>query len=818
MKSKSFLIKAAATALVLTAGAVTAETHAQTSVGYWNIYPQYSSSSVSNVVDTGSKMFYLTMGKLHSFDTVTQESYSYNSNNKLNDNNITKIFHFPQINSILIAYDNGNLDLLDIKNDHVSNMGDIADANLNYEKTINDAFYHKGSIYVATSFGIVVFDAARHYVTESGIYGQSINTVFASRDKLYIIVKDENTMRWSPIAERHNKIDKFEIFNQWSAATSTVPFGEAIVQISDNGIVNAYKNRANSDYDFDLTITDFKPVQPLIPNADGTVTVVTDSDIITLSPDADPQDNYVSSRMAIPSAIKGTSIGTPDSGNTIWSFANTGISRYSVGADGSLTVLVDKIKPEATSVSPIYLMAGSKGGENLYMTMVGLSGKRPSGGGGYIDPLNVNRLASDNSLHEIYPTDENGKNLCYASNRIVVDPKNPNRLFVASMWSGLVVINNDEVEHVFTTANAPFILWWDNMGTKGGNVQDVFFDREGNLWVGCNTVNTQSNISVYNMLPARFVNGDLSAVTKEDWQPAPDRGKYNPAWDMSSVYSSKGDKMISFSDKWQGAMYVYDMKGTPGNTADDDFYTLSAISDQDNKSFKPTYWVCGVEEQRGRLWVGTTSGVVEVTDPRTLGSADFRITRIKVPRNDGTNYADYLLESDRVNCIAVDPSNRKWIATEASGVYLVSENGDKIIEHFTAENSPLPTNAVYSVYCNPSNNMVYFGTGQGLLSYTSSAAPAAEDYSDVYAYPNPVRPDFSGWITVKGLKDNSLVKIADAAGNVFFQTRSEGGMIVWDGCRPDGQRVPSGVYFVFASTGGENENKDGAVTKIMIIR
>ena len=96
------------------------------------------------------------------------------------------------------------------------------------------------------------------------------------------------------------------------------------------------------------------------------------------------------------------------------------------------------------------------------------------------------------------------------------------------------------------------------------------------------------------------------------------------------------------------------------------------------------------------------------------------------------------------------------------------------------------------------------------------SAPAADDFSDVYAYPNPVKPDFTGWITIKGLKDNSLVKIADAAGNVFFQGRSEGGMMVWDGCNAAGERVKSGVYYVFASQ-SDGDDKSGAVTKIMVI-
>ena len=187
-----------------------------------------------------------------------------------------------------------------------------------------------------------------------------------------------------------------------------------------------------------------------------------------------------------------------------------------------------------------------------------------------------------------------------------------------------------------------------------------------------------------------------------------------------------------------------------------------------------------------------------------------------VPRNDGTIYGDYLLGTELIFGIAVDPSNRKWIATRTSGVYLVSADGTKIISNYTTDNSPLPSNIVEGVTCDPNSNTVYFGTPYGIASFLSDSAPASDDYSDVYAYPNPVRPEYTGWITVKGLMDNSLVKIADIAGNVFFQGRSEGGMISWDGCDASGRRVRSGVYLVLASQGDDN-GSSGVATKIMVV-
>ena len=206
-----------------------------------------------------------------------------------------------------------------------------------------------------------------------------------------------------------------------------------------------------------------------------------------------------------------------------------------------------------------------------------------------------------------------------------------------------------------------------------------------------------------------------------------------------------------------------------------------------------------------------------MTDLSKVTSSTITVNHLKVPRNDGTGLADYLLDGMQVNCIAVDNSNRKWIATD-SGVYYVSEDGNQILDHFTSDNSILPSNVVYAAACDPTSNSVYFGTASGVVEYNSTSSPGSDNYDNVVAYPNPVRPDYTGWITIKGLMEDSLVKIADAHGNVFHQGRSNGGMYVWDGCNSEGRRVKTGVYYVFAShSSGDGGGSDAVVTKIMVV-
>jgi hypothetical protein len=120
------------------------------------------------------------------------------------------------------------------------------------------------------------------------------------------------------------------------------------------------------------------------------------------------------------------------------------------------------------------------------------------------------------------------------------------------------------------------------------------------------------------------------------------------------------------------------------------------------------------------------------------------------------------------------------------------------------------------VYVHPQTKSVFMGTANGLVEYNGSSAPAQEDYSDVYVYPNPVKPDYTGWITIKGLMDYSYVKVADTQGNIIYSTRSAGGMITWDGCDSNGNRVKAGVYKVYASQ-DENTSLVTPVAKIIVV-
>ncbi|MDP1802230.1 MAG: T9SS type A sorting domain-containing protein, partial [Bacteroidota bacterium] len=81
-------------------------------------------------------------------------------------------------------------------------------------------------------------------------------------------------------------------------------------------------------------------------------------------------------------------------------------------------------------------------------------------------------------------------------------------------------------------------------------------------------------------------------------------------------------------------------------------------------------------------------------------------------------------------------------------------------------------------------------------------------------YPNPVRSNYAGTVFVRGLIDNSVVKIVDQSGNLVWETKSQGGQIEWPIKTLSGNRVSSGVYVVYAAT---TTGEQKAVSKILVI-
>jgi hypothetical protein len=324
-----------------------------------------------------------------------------------------------------------------------------------------------------------------------------------------------------------------------------------------------------------------------------------------------------------------------------------------------------------------------------------------------------------------------------------------------------------------------------------------------NLWV------VNSGRDVVNNLHVLTASGEWKALNYSE---------LNDKTNLSrSVIDSRGWLWITSSWQLDDGIFCLDTNNTPLEQSDDRHRFISQLTDQNGTLLTHKGIYCVAEDRDGDIWLGTGDGPLRLSSPEDFFEDDFRCERIKVARNDDSSLADYLLANNRINDIVVDAANRKWMATDANGLYLLSEDGTETLKHFTTDNSPLPSNSVTALAMDHAKGTLYIGTLNGIVSYQTEATEGESNFrkESVYAYPNPVRPDYGGAVTIAGLMNNSDVKITDAAGGLVYEGTSTGGQITWNLRNKSGRRVSSGIYFVLAA---DENGASGIVTKIAVIR
>lgn len=387
------------------------------------------------------------------------------------------------------------------------------------------------------------------------------------------------------------------------------------------------------------------------------------------------------------------------------------------------------------------------------------------------------------------------------NNTLAIDPKDAEHVFVGGK-TGLYEFQNGQLKAYYNKDNS-LLHGAIDRGKELGNdyvlVNGLCFDNEGNLWI----LNSQSNQENLLRLSA---DGKMTSHYKDRLT------------DDGIGLSYMGNLM---QDSHQLLWFCNDHFNTPGlfsyQPSTDELKSYTRLINEDGVTLKINAVHCMAEDANNNLWIGTTVGPL-LLERAQMGDPDNAVfNQIKVPRNDGTNLADYLLSGSDITCMAIDGAGRKWFGTSADGVYLISEDNLVQLQHFTAENSKLLSNSVESIAINQQTGEVFFGTGMGLCSYMSDATATNETMTkdNVWAYPNPVRPDFTGLITVTGLSYNADVKITTSNGVLVANGRSNGGIFTWDGCDLKGRKVASGVYMVQTATASGDK---GVVCKIAIVR
>ena len=386
------------------------------------------------------------------------------------------------------------------------------------------------------------------------------------------------------------------------------------------------------------------------------------------------------------------------------------------------------------------------------------------------------------------------------NNVLAVDPRNANHVFVGGR-TGLYEFLDGQLKAYYNKDNS-LLQGAMYKGRELGNnyvlINGLCFDNKGDLWI----LNSQASRENLLRLSA---DGQMTSFSK----PALMKDGVGGSVLTSMVFDNRNNLWFC-NDHWDyPALFCY-------QPTTDKLLSFTRFVNEDGSNLDLVPHSV-MPLSNGDVWVTTTIGPLLLSRSAIDNPETAVFTQVKVPRNDGTNLADYLLSGIDVTCMAIDGGGRKWFGTKANGVYLISADNMTQVKHITSSNSLLLSDNILSIAINNTTGEVFFGTDKGLCSYMSDATTPSDRPSgdNTYAYPNPVRPGYTGPITIVGLSMNADVKIVTTNGVLVAAGISNGGSFIWDGKDKSGKPVASGVYMVESA---DEDGNNGVVCKVAIVR
>ena len=377
-----------------------------------------------------------------------------------------------------------------------------------------------------------------------------------------------------------------------------------------------------------------------------------------------------------------------------------------------------------------------------------------------------------------------------------IDPRDSKRV-MAGNQAGLFEFYDGELINYYNSENSPIYFVPSLVGNLNYQmVTSLHYDTNGDLYIA-NSKSEKGPILILD--------------SNNNWKTIDKFTNINNSANMKFLKIDPNDKLWVYTKYWNTpAVYSYDF-------STDNLCEYSNYVNQDGTAISG-HIVCQstAEDLDGNIWVGLNLGLLLITPQYNMDSPEKGFYQIKVPRNDGTNLADYLMYGVGITAIAIDKANRKWVGTDGNGIYVISADNMVQEKHITSSNSPILSDNIQYITIDDNTGRVYIGTDKGLCSYQSEVTLTNEemDTNNVWVYPNPVTPEYTGTITITGLSFNSDVKITSSNGTLIAQGRSTGGAFSWDGKDLKGNRVASGVYMIHSA---KSDGSKGTVCKVTII-
>ena len=784
----------------------------QSRVGEWEMYLDYSSV---NAIDSFEQKIYAgTSTQFFIYNKNDNSVSTFSKLNGLSDANISSIKYDNEFNVVIIGYANGNVDLF--YPNRVINIPYIKEANIMGSKKINNIFIKDGVAYLACAFGLVELSIEEaeildtYYFIDNGInsavfncfiFDDGINDDFLA-GKIFV---STSSGVFSADFDNPNLINP----NVWNSD---------FLVFQNNNLIGDLNSVFNDGF---LDLLGDSNSEALFINPNGACSFVYYSPekegfVIKEIPQIcnSSESNNIISLALFDNIFAGFSNNilffvedvTNVNGSIVdnlwissWNYEKS-FTKISIQKDNNIEIyFADNIRGvvnvEISSINnqfnnaPIIICPNGPA-DTGFGDMAFINDKliiSHGGKNGSWNNLSNNQEISIYQNHSF--THTNALVPEEINDAISVIPSPNNNSFFVGTWNfgllGFEFTNNN-----FNTTS--LISIYDE---KNSSLQSITAD--GWIRIGGGCFDSNNVLWVTNS----EANNPISSYNQNNWNNYSLNSIGNNVMSGKILCATNGQKWVQLRS--DGLVVFEEEKG---------YITEKKISNSSSMGNLNDNTVnCLQEDHDGNIWIGTNNGINVFYFPENILTPNLINSEQILVESDG--YVEPLLNNTTVLDIKIDGGNRKWLATEGKGVFLMSEDGGSQIHHFTKENSPLLDNTIYGISIDDDSGKVFFATALGLCSFRSGATKDRGGFQNVLIFPNPVKNNYDGAITISGLSDNTNVKITDVSGNLIFETVTEGGSATWNGKSFSGKRVQTGVYLFFCTNPLFNES---VVKKVLI--
>lgn len=742
-------------------------------VGTWRYYINHQ--QYADLENVENNLFINAKRLLFDVKVSSFEINSYEKTTGLADYSIATIGYHSDAKKLLVVYENSSIDIIDFKNGEkriVSNF-DITNKLIVADKTVDGIKFFRDRAYLCSRLGVIVYNYDRNEMEANYIIGDNgeylpVHTLEILNNKIYA-----STPKGIKVGEILPAIN-LQDYNNWSLPISFIP-NDTFYKSNQLGS-KTYWMSNYSFYEMDNSSSTL-----LIPKDTLRRFVQLrkiENDLYLLYDSFDINKDFVSSKVLKFDGSQFTQI-KKTKGKKLYDINQVDGKFYFTG-DGQLFTNQDGDDLWENNLNsypwdnPFRLMLN---GKNLIISM----GVMPR----YLD------ASLNKDGHWFYGE------LPWA--------KGKNNWHRFGIWGDSLSKCTNELS-VIERDGGKYRAFF-----RGG----VVFEKEGSpikrFGVGNSTLDTSTDFRitdmVYDSLTGHIWIANLSAVhplkclTKENkWY----------SFDLTSVTNTNQIYKIIIdqsSNKWlltrEDGVILFNEKEL-SDTTDDIVKRFVEIKAENSTCkldiLKP---FSGVVDRENTLWIGTEKGIGSIRSCTydAEDNCDFYIPaqQIKNP-NDTTSYTECAFLNTAVTALAVDGGNHLWIGTPDGIFYNQEDLGSELMK-LNKLNSSFSAKSIYDILVHPVSGEVFMTTDVGLLSYMGQSVDAAHnaDLSPYRVIPNPYPRDYDGLMTIDGLEEKAFFKITDVVGNLMYQGESNGGRVTWDTRTLTGQKVPTGVYYIFSN-------------------